>query len=62
MYIEILNDDIIEADRQFVIQLLSFNPQVKTTNGRATVTIVDDDGRPTESTLNPTILRQGKLF
>ena len=43
-YIEILDDDEIEFDEQFLISLSTINPQVTISNGAATVTIVDDDG------------------
>lgn len=42
-YIEILDDDVFEADEQFTVQLSSDNSQVTLTNAEATITIIDND-------------------
>lgn len=43
LYIEILDDDVIEAEEHFTVRLSSTNPRVTLTGGEATVSIVDDD-------------------
>ncbi len=55
-YIEILDDDVIEPDKFFSVQLSSTNPRVIFTRDRATIRIIDDDGDevlPTENTNCP---------
>ncbi len=43
-YIEILDDDVIEPDEFFSVQLSSTDPAVTLTRDRATIRIIDDDG------------------
>ncbi len=51
-FIEILDDDVPEANEQFMVRLFSSNLQVTFINGvsEATVTIIDDDGDELPST------------
>ena len=56
IYIEILDDDVIEPDEFFSVQLSSTDPAVTLARDRATIRIVDDDGDqvlPTENTNCP---------
>ena len=39
-----MDDDIVEMDEEFSVQISSTNPQVTVQQGTATVTITDDDG------------------
>lgn len=49
-YFEILDDDLVETEEQFIVELSSTNPQVDVIDGEATVSIVDDDGDDEEPT------------
>ncbi len=51
-YIEILDDDVIEPDEFFSVQLSSTDPTVTLTRDRATIRIVDDDGDQVLPTVN----------
>ncbi len=51
-YIEILDDDVIEPDEFFSVQLSSTHPTVTLARDRATIRIVDDDGDQVLSTEN----------
>ncbi len=53
-YIEILDDDVIEPDEFFSVQLSSTDPAVTLTRDRATIRIVDDDGDEVLPTENST--------
>ncbi len=44
IYIEILDDDVIEPDKFFSVQLTSTDPTVTLARDRATIRIIDDDG------------------
>ncbi len=53
-YIEILDDDVVEPDEFFSVQLFSTDPTVTLTRDRATIRIIDDDGDQVLPTENST--------